>query len=172
MKIKQKIKRIKHLANNLVCKLLFGVIATVALSTNTYATNKYNLSTKEINCLAVLAYHEDRGSGKEAMLAVMHVANNRKHNPSFPNDICKVTAQPKQFSYYKHRHIIKEKEMFEEAKILAKEFSQGKYKDNTKGSLFFHSKGVNPRWNRNMHRVKTIGGHHFFKPKAKETNKF
>ena len=50
-------------------------------------------------CLAALIFFEARGESLEGQIAVGEVAINRVESPRWPNDICAVVMQKKQFSY-------------------------------------------------------------------------
>ena len=52
-------------------------------------------SQKEIACLAVNIYHEDRGESSEGQLAVAFVTLNRVASEAYPNTVCGVVYQGK-----------------------------------------------------------------------------
>ncbi|NYZ69950.1 cell wall hydrolase, partial [Endozoicomonas sp. SM1973] len=56
-------------------------------------------STKDLQCLTLNIYHEARGEGLMGMLAVGEITINRVNNKKWPNSICAVVYQDKQFSW-------------------------------------------------------------------------
>lgn len=56
----------------------------------------------EIQCAREALWYEARGETEAGIKAVMQVILNRKRNKAFPNSICAVVHQPKQFSYRSH----------------------------------------------------------------------
>ena len=58
------------------------------------------LNKKELNCLNLAIYKEARGESILGQQLVAKVILNRVKDPSFPNSVCKVVFQPKQFSWY------------------------------------------------------------------------
>ena len=58
------------------------------------------LNKKELNCLSLAIYKEARGESILGQQLVAKVILNRVKDPSFPNSVCKVVFQPKQFSWY------------------------------------------------------------------------
>lgn len=111
---------------------------------------------REIQCLANAIYYEAKSESLEGQKAVGNVTINRMKSGRFRNTICGVVAQPKQYSWYPRRDTTDKA-----SKEIARNLFFNQYNDNTKGSLFFHSWRVNPRW----HLVRTIkiGGHIFYK---------
>jgi spore germination cell wall hydrolase CwlJ-like protein len=116
----------------------------------------------DLRCMELNLYHEARGESKAAILAVGHVTLNRVLDRRFPNTICEVVYQRFQFSW------VHTKKKPETAKvpmrireIAYKLVVLQTYKDNTKGSLFFHNHSVNPAWGKTPRVV--IGGHIFYR---------
>jgi len=53
----------------------------------------------EVHCLALNIYHEARGETFEGKLAVAAVTLNRVRHKRFPDGVCEVVWQPRQFSW-------------------------------------------------------------------------
>jgi spore germination cell wall hydrolase CwlJ-like protein len=53
----------------------------------------------EKNCIKNALYYEARSEGKEGILAVASVIENRVNHPAYPSTYCGVIQQHKQFSY-------------------------------------------------------------------------
>lgn len=132
----------------------------------------------EIHCLANAIWFEARGESPEGMQAVAEVINNRVVAKGFPKTICKVVTSNRQFSYLngsKHKIRI-DISRFEQSRdilvqrkaLLTKEIAtkilDGSYQRQVPyDTLYFHTKDVSPAWSKKFKRVKTIGGHHFYK---------
>jgi len=129
----------------------------------------------EIRCLASNIYFEAVGEGKEGWKAVGFVTMNRVKHPKYPNSVCKVVKQRNkrgcQFSwycmkkfnqrYYKLSHT-RTKE-YKKIDKIARNIYNNKVKDVTKGSIFYHSKKVEPSWRESFNQTITIGNHIFYK---------
>lgn len=113
-------------------------------------------------CLALVGYFEAKGESDRGMIAVMQVTMNRVKSDKFPNTICSVVYSPNQYSWTKHKHVIKEPEQYERAKRLAQEVVNGKYHDISGKALFFNSLHKRPKGTVCTTR---IGGHSFYKLK-------
>ena len=80
--------------SSLKSKLL--ILASLFFLTPCFA----ELNKKELNCLSLAIYKEARGESILGQQLVAKVILNRVKDPSFPNSVCKVVFQPKQFSWY------------------------------------------------------------------------
>jgi len=137
------------------------------------------LSPVQAECLAKNLYFEARNQSDAGGIAVSHVVLNRVASSRYPNNVCDVVTQAKrnsagrlirhkcQFSWYCDglSDWPKEREAWGHAQSLARQayllHSNGF--DITDGSLFYHTKAVNPRWNRNMTPVMVIDDHIFWR---------
>ena len=54
---------------------------------------------EKIDCMTANIYHEARGESIKGQYAVAHVTMNRVHHEQFPDTVCEVVFQPKQFSW-------------------------------------------------------------------------
>lgn len=132
------------------------------------ASSSFAKSAEDIHCLALNIYHESRGEPQEGQLAVAHVTLNRVASSSFPNTVCKVVWQRKQFSWTHDGKSDKphNNKAWETSKRLAKtavkRYNSGE--DLSQGSLYFHTPTVRPSWAKSFKRVMRIGDHIFYKP--------
>lgn len=62
-------------------------------------TEAQTVDPKELKCLQKNIYFEARNQGREGMRAVAAVTVNRTLDPRFPNTVCRVVYQRKQFSW-------------------------------------------------------------------------
>ena len=121
-------------------------------------------------------YFEARGEGPTAMMAVGEVAINRLENPRWPNDICEVAHQPRQFSYThdglsddpkQHINNSIDAQAYEIAKVIAKELLI----DGSRlglSSTHFHTRDVAPYWSHIYERDGMIGRHVFYTAKKNQ----
>lgn len=126
-------------------KLFIAIILSIA-SIKTYANN-------QIDCLAKAMYFESRGGEAHEQLNVGHVILNRVESGKFPGSVCGVVADRKhsiQFPWYYKGRKITDWNTFKEIKILADilyaSYVIGDRVDTTRGSLFFHSRTIDPKW--------------------------
>jgi spore germination cell wall hydrolase CwlJ-like protein len=119
---------------------------------------------KDIDCLAHNIYHEARGESIKGQIAVAAVTINRLLAQGYPSSICKVVYQPYQFSWVKllKNHYPKNKSQYQVAHAIATNYLQGRLKDPTKGSLFYHANYVLPKWSKKLTHTVTIGNHLFY----------
>jgi N-acetylmuramoyl-L-alanine amidase len=120
---------------------------------------------EQVECLAKNVYFEARGESQAGQIAVANVTMNRVSSKHFPNTVCDVVWEPKQFSW---THDGKSDTPGDSAKYkdiykLAKKVYNNQVIDITEGSTFYHADYVNPSWNQAMDRVTKIGTHIFYK---------
>lgn len=118
----------------------------------------------EHECMAMNIYHESRGEVIEGQIAVAHVTMNRVDHDYWPNSVCDVVYQNKQFSW---THTIKdptpkEEKAWKQAKVIARDVMIGNTVDPTEGAVFYHANYVNPVWAKQMDISKVIGIHIFY----------
>ena len=104
-------------------------------------------------CLSSVIHHEARGEPREGQIAVASVVLNRVEDPRFPNTVCGVVKQPKQFSWYGKKPMTNKKEK------LAKDILKGNVKRNVPRALFFTH--VSMWFKRQV--VTVIGRHRFYR---------
>ncbi len=125
----------------------------------------------ERSCLAMALYHEARGEGEEAMLAVGHAVLNRRDHDTFPETVCAVVKHggetpPCQFSWWcdGRPDTPHNEELWERASALALELLQAEERDDpTGGALYFLAEGNLPPWAQGFTETHRAGGHVFLK---------
>lgn len=135
--------------------LIVLIILLFSSPTNVAASNQ-----KEVNCMARTIYAEARGEGIAGMVAIAKVILNRFNHPAFPDTICKVVLQRKQFSSKIGSKI--EIDAWNTSMYIAKNLhvvDQIKF-----DALYFHNNKVNPKWQLQKYRV--IGNHIFYTGEA------
>lgn len=120
--------------------------------------------SKEMQCLAGTVYFESKGETLAGQLAVARVVMARAESSRFPNSLCGVVYQRKQFSFIRggkmprinkgHRH-------WRNAVAIAKIAMNDGWKSPVEGALFFHARYVSPGWR--LKRMATIDNHIFYR---------
>ena len=114
----------------------------------------------ELHCLALNIYFEARGESIRGQIAVGQVTLNRLKHALFPGTICGVVLQPFQFSWVNQIPKWYKTKVPEETIILASNIIDGKYKDESRGALYFHAREAEPFQRREVLR---IGNHIFYR---------
>jgi N-acetylmuramoyl-L-alanine amidase len=112
-----------------------------------------SITAATLLCLSAVVHYEARGEPLEGKVAVASVVMNRVESGKFPDTVCKVVSQPRQFSWF-HKKTMKHGA----EKQFALDFLKGKYKRNAPNSYFFTSGWA--KLNRPI--TNTIGGHIFY----------
>lgn len=122
---------------------------------------------RQIEVLALNMYHEARGDGPDAMQMVGEVTLNRVESHRYPNNICDVVYQRRQFSWTHVRsdHATHETDSWEIALELAEGLIRGEIDLFNNGATHFLNPDavrVMPRWTQTFQQVGRIGGHVFY----------
>jgi spore germination cell wall hydrolase CwlJ-like protein len=124
---------------------------------------------ESIKCLTDTIYHEARGESLAGQKAVAMTVINRVKHPEFPDSICSVVYQPKQFSWTTQKLKIRNSEMYRKLTKLAHimysnyyihqivDDAMKKYKSVT---FFQISKRMR---NKRLEYIGKIGNHNFWK---------
>ena len=118
-----------------------------------------SVNPDERECLARAMYFESNRSSEAGMMAVGTVVMNRVESSAFPNDVCSVVGQPKQFApgvMTREMNAGRELAMATAAKVL-----RGERAENVREAKFFHTAGYNFSYP-NMHYVAIAGGNAFY----------
>ncbi|MGD9965859.1 MAG: cell wall hydrolase [Hyphomonadaceae bacterium] len=133
------------------------------------------LDETEVRLLAATVWGEARSEGETGMRAVAHVMVNRIGD-RFGEDLGTVILSPKQFSVWNRRDPNRATVMrlardpsnvatdaeWASAERIAREVLSGQSVDPTGGALFYHTRGVRPRWARVGQGRQQIGQHIFY----------
>lgn len=120
--------------------------------------------SEEMQCLAGTIYFESKGESLAGQLAVAKVVLARAESGRFPNSVCGVVYQPKQFSFVrggKMPRIKKSGKTWSNAVAIAKIASNDHWESQVEGALFFHANYVSPGWK--LTRVGQIDRHIFYR---------
>lgn len=157
-------------------RLIFVFVLMFAAASTALASDKLSKKDKrELYCLSQNVYFEARGEHTAGQLAVAMVTMNRVYSKRFPNTVCKVVWQRKQFSWThdgksdrpKDRKAWKLAQQI--AKFVYKKYSAYKVMSNgaldlTRGALHYYAPDLaDPKWAQNKQVTRQIGGHLFLK---------
>lgn len=123
-----------------------------------------------LECLAVAIFFEARAEPSEGQFAVADVILNRVESDRWPDTICDVVFQPKQFSFthdgksdrmekYAEKNVFEWRAMKEARRVAEIAFNSG-YTDIT--STHYHALSVRPSWAKHYRKDKRIGNHIFY----------
>jgi spore germination cell wall hydrolase CwlJ-like protein len=119
-----------------------------------------DIEDSELKCMTRAIYVEARGESYSGKLAVAHVILNRIKS-GYGTNVCDILSKPKQFPWYNKSFKVLEPKVYDSINELSKSILNGKTKDPTNGSIFFHEKSLNPNWK--YKKIKIIGNHIFYK---------
>lgn len=140
--------------NNLIIDLPIG---------NDIITSDWN----ELECLATNIYHEARSESSLGQELVAQVTVNRMNHTSFPDTVCGVVRQSRQFSWTHDGKSdqITDRAAYEKAYIIAIEYLHLKKTAKVKHAnvlLNYHADWVAPNWD-NLTIALAVGSHIFYK---------
>ena len=121
-------------------------------------------------CLALNMFFEARDQGVDGMLMVAEVTMNRVADHRYPDEVCDVVWQPKQFSWT-HDGLSDDPERFtgvedraawDDAMGIAMEVMRGEADLVGSEANHYHAKDVQPYWADEMVLVGAWGDHVFY----------
>ena len=118
-------------------------------------------------CLALNIYFEARSEDIKSQIAVAQVTMNRVESEKFPNTVCGVVKQYKQYSWYWDEKSDKpyEKEAWKKSLALAEVFLEHKgiKIDCVSDATHYHADYVRPFWRKHFDKRCKVGKHIFYK---------
>ncbi|MCA6118609.1 cell wall hydrolase [Bradyrhizobium sp. WSM 1738] len=130
---------------------------------------------KAEKCLAEAVYFEARGEAVRGQIAVAQVVLNRAFSGKYPETVCGVVYQNKhrhlacQFTFAcdNNKDVIREPDMWERAKKIAKAMLDGQlWLPEVDKSTHYHAYWVRPSWVSEMRKMYKTGVHTFYRPRA------
>jgi N-acetylmuramoyl-L-alanine amidase len=155
--------RIRELAHSAV-RLLVLPLAMATGIAGFAPSQTEALERTDMGCLALNVYHEARGESRQGQLAVAAVTLNRMRDERFPNSVCAVVWQPRQFSWTHTRRTFFPTDMkaWKEAMNIAEKSLKQEVVADYENLLYYHSKKVKPGWSKHMRFVARVGSHLFY----------
>ncbi len=132
------------------------------------AKQVYTYSSSDRECLKRAMYFESRRSSPDGFMAVGSVIMNRLTSGLYPETICGVVGQEKQFAPGVMTRKMDENtapQLNEAAEAVLK----GKRHPDVKEAMFFHTKGLRFPY-KNMHYVADAGGNVFYEKRDEDGN--
>lgn len=120
-----------------------------------------------LECAALNLYHESRSESDMANVMVMAVVLNRVNDSRYPDTICEVVFQPKQYSWthdklsdkvYNKEQYLRLYKLVEKV-MLNKEFVL----EMSEGVTHYHTTKIHPFWADSLKYVTTLDKHKFYK---------
>ena len=129
------------------------------------------ITEKDMYCLTQNIYFEARNQSLRGQYAVAKVTLNRMIDKRFPNTVCGVVWQKKQFSWTHDgksdrpgKTYLEQKAWAKAQKVASKAFEQWSIgNDGTKGAVFYHADYVKPYWRKSFTKTVKIQDHIFYK---------
>ena len=136
-------------------------------STGSIASRKQlaAVRTADRECLARAMYFESNRSSEEGLLAVGTVVMNRLEAPNYPDSICGVVGQHRQFATGVLHKPMRDKER-DKAEQIADAILAGERHERVGGAKFFHTAGLRFPYT-NMHYVALAGGNAFYEKRPR-----
>lgn len=115
-------------------------------------------------CLSLNVYWEARNQDIAGQLAVAQVTMNRVKDERWPNNVCEVVYDHKQFSWYwdGKSDIPKEEKAWETAMMIASAAMDGTGHSDLQEVTHYHAIYSKPYWKDYMTKVAEIGDHVFY----------
>jgi len=122
------------------------------------------LESLALVCLTMNVYWEARNQDIAGQLAVAQVTMNRVNSEAYPNSVCEVVHEHKQFSWYwdGKSDIPKEEKAWEIATLVASAALDGSGHSDLGDVLHYHAVYAKPYWKDYMTKVAEIGDHVFY----------
>ena len=124
--------------------------------------------TSREDCLAANIYHEARGESLVGQYMVAYVTMNRVKSSNYPNSICGVVKEYKQFSWYSplKNKFPKDSDAWAKARSVAIKFLLEEpisKIDLSEGAIFYHATYVSPEWANRKTYIGKVGSHLFYR---------
>ena len=136
-----------------------------------YTNESVNYESLDLFCMAKNIYHEARGEGDVGMYAVAQVTLNRYASTRYPNNICEVVMQPRQFSWANDRSMRwmhPNTTSWNVAKDIAEDvIVNGARVHGLESVLYYHANHISPFWQDLNYYVAEIGNHVFYEQAAR-----
>ena len=119
-------------------------------------------------CLSLNVYWEARNQPYAGQLAVAQVTMNRVRDRRFPDDVCQVVYDHKQFSWYWDGKADRPRDprAWDTAVAVASAAIAGSGNSELEGVTHYHAVYVQPYWKDHMRHIATIGDHVFYSESA------
>ncbi len=149
--------------------MFYKMLASAAVSVFVYTTAFAECSDfdRQVEVLALNIYHEARGEPIDGQQMVGEVVLNRVESPRYPDNICDVVYQRKQFSWthMKKDHTPYDQDSWYTALTIAEGLVSGDLELFENGAThFLNPNRVSrmPRWTEKFEKLGSVGNHVFY----------
>ena len=167
---------IKNIAGKICVKIVVvsGLVSGILLTTVSYADHvnpvrNFDFSNvtpgQELGCMALNIYHEGRGEDRKGQVAIAAVTMNRVHSEDYPDTVCEVVWQRKQFSWThtaSKYHSVTDQAAWQQSLRLARSFLDSEKVSEVGNATHYHASTVQPYWASEDKRVARVGNHLFY----------
>ncbi len=159
------------LRNSVIALILAGLclVQGTAFAVDFDNTKGFDFSVQsagqELGCMAMNIYHEGRGESAKGRAAIASVTMNRVRSKRYPDTVCEVVWQRRQFSWTHiapRHHAITDLEAWQQAIIVARLFLSGAQVSLVGNATHYHSVKVQPNWQDESKLVALVGDHYFY----------
>lgn len=124
----------------------------------------YNYTAKDRDCLKRAMYFESEHSDRDGYMAVGTVIMNRVTSAAYPDSICAVVAQKRQFAPGVMTRVVQD-QAEPDLNAAADAILRGERYSPVRNAMFFHTEGLTFPY-RNMHYVTVAGGNIFYEKRG------
>jgi len=186
---------LKLIMRKLLLALVLSAAVVPCLAGNAERKLKPSRSWTDAKCLALNAVKEAGNQGTRGMQATMAVVINRSKHPNYPNGVCQVILEPKQFSWTnnlttKQRTSIRKGLVwvvdpttrrrtgleaanspaanlpYMQALTMAQKPDKQLQQVLPAGTLYYHTTKIKPKWSKKLRQVAKIKDHVFYAEKS------
>lgn len=145
--------------------LLAGLLLPVAGQAVAPNAAPHLAENRDLVCLAMNIYHEGRSESTRGQAAIAAVTMNRMRSSRYPDSVCEVVWQRKQFSWTllaEQHHAVTDAQAWEKALVIAELFLNGARLALVGEATHYHTVDVQPFWSKNTPAIAMIGKHVFY----------
>ncbi|PKA40236.1 cell wall hydrolase [Rhizobium sullae] len=132
----------------------------------TAAKVTYNYTARDRDCLKRAMYFESEHADRDGYMAVGTVVMNRLTSPAYPDTICEVVAQERQFAPGVMTRTV-DATAGPELDSAVDGILRGQRHPGVQNAMFFHTEGLKFPY-RNMHYVVEAGGNVFYEKRGRD----
>jgi spore germination cell wall hydrolase CwlJ-like protein len=155
---------------SIACTIVFGLLfssASQAFFFDHAGDFDFSAITRghELGCLALNIYHEGRGESLQGQEAIAAVTMNRIRSRQYPDTVCEVVWQRKQFSWThiaSRHHSVSDVDAWQQALVIARLFLDGARVALVGDATHYHADSVKPYWIAENKPIGKVGNHYFY----------
>jgi len=143
--------------------LIMAIFLVFCLAVSTLPA--MGIDSEEMNCMSLNIYHEARGEPEHGQLLVAHVVMNRVDAAQWPDTVCGVVYQDKQFSWT-HDNISDDTPNHrarQKSREIARQAMSGRGKRKVDGPTHYHASNIVPWWASKLEFMYGVGNHKFYR---------